>query len=314
MSLTWKLVAANAVVLSVSAVLLMISPTTVSHPVTWTEVITLMVGVSAMVLVNVLIVRDIMRPLRELTTELGQLGWASEPRALPVAGSTEVRQVLTAYNTMTERVHRERAASSVAALAAQEAERKRIARELHDEVGQSLTLALIRLGAARTDPPAAAALDRVEEQINRSLTEVRQLAARLRPGVLDDLGLRSALIALCTDVEAQSPIKVARELDGLNGLDADQELAVYRIAQEALTNVLRHSGAQRAQVTARRDGAAFWLRVADDGAGSQGAEGVGVAGMRERAELAGGRLSISPGEPTGTIVELTIPGADGAAK
>ena len=288
-----KLAVTNAVILVVSAFLLAVMPTTVSYPVTLTEAATMLVGVAVMVVANTLVVSGIMRPLERLTKELGSISSPSAARTLPVTGPIEVRRLVLAYNQMIERVRQAQRAASSAALSGQEAERKRLARELHDQIGQRLTLALLQLAAEQEADPQSPRLAQAISQVEQSLTDVRQLAATLRPGVLDDLGLRAALTALCTDVAAQSPIKVHRRFDGLTGLAAEQELAIYRIAQEALTNVLRHSGATNATVTALRQGDDFVLEVSDDGVGPADAPaGLGVASMRERAELSGGRLEI----------------------
>lgn len=309
MTLSLKLIIGNAAVLVVSAILLAVMPTTVSYPVTLSEVATMIIGVGLMVVLNIWLVRGIMAPLDRLTAELATVRSADAARVLPMTGPPEVRRAVLAYNEMIGRVQQAQRASAVAALDAQEAERKRIARELHDEIGQRLTLALLQLSAL----PADEASNQARSQVEQSLTELRQLAARLRPGVLDDLGLRAALVALCNEISAQSPIAVTRALDAVDGLHPDQELAVYRIAQEALTNVLRHSGASRVEVSAGRRGADFVLQISDDGAGLGGAcPGVGLTGMRERAELAGASLTIGTPERGGTLVILTIPDAYGA--
>ena len=129
---------------------------------------------------------------------------------------------------------------------------------------------------------------------------MRQVARRLRPGVLDDLGLVSALDALAADVTEASGVPVTVEVDAdLPGLGADAELVVYRIAQESLTNVARHAGAHVAELALRREGAAVVLRVTDDGGGigsgiGAGVEGAGIRGMRERALLVGAELRVGP--------------------
>ena len=159
-----------------------------------------------------------------------------------------------------------------------------------------------------------AELGAVTETVRASLDEVRQVARRLRPGVLDDLGLVSALDALAADVTEASGVPVTVEVDAdLPGLGADAELVVYRIAQESLTNVARHAGAHVAELALRREGAAVVLRVTDDGGGigsgiGAGVEGAGIRGMRERALLVGAELRVGPRGTGGTEVWLRVPG------
>ena len=142
---------------------------------------------------------------------------------------------------------------------------------------------------------------------------MRQVARRLRPDVLDDLGLVSALDALAADVAEASGMAVTVDLDpDLPGLGADGELVVYRIAQESLTNVARHAEAQAADLSLRREGAAVVLRVTDDGCGiGPDAEGAGIRGMRERALLVGAELHVGPHPGGGTEVLLRVPGDGG---
>ena len=213
------------------------------------------------------------------------------------AGDPEVRDVAAAVDEMLDRLEAERRESARRALAAQEAERVRIARELHDEVGQALTAVLWMVeGDAR-------------EAVRDALEDVRGIARRLRPEALDDLGLTAALAALTVSVQQASGVRVERALDGdaAARLSADAELVIYRVAQEALTNVVRHADARRAQVTLRSAGDLVVLEVSDDGRGLAGAgEGTGLRGMRERALLVGARLTLGPGEAGGTVVRLAV--------
>ena len=188
-----------------------------------------------------------------------------------------------------------------------------MARELHDEIGQTLTAVTIQAERAADGDPAQAshALRGVADAVRESLDEVRRIARELRPEALDDLGLVNALIALCTRVAAQGGPRVKRELQGqLPPLPAEVELVLYRIAQESLTNTLRHSDADSATVSLEADAGSVTLRVADDGRGMpvelpRGT--AGIAGMRERALLVGGRLTIDSRPGQGTEVRLTIP-------
>ena len=154
------------------------------------------------------------------------------------------------------------------------------------------------------------ALRRVADAVRESLDEVRRIARELRPEALDDLGLVNALIALCNRMGAQDGPSVRRELQGeLPPLSAEVELVLYRIAQEALTNALRHANASSVTVSLQADAELLTLRVTDDGDGMprELASGTaGIAGMRERALLVSGRLSIDSVPRKWTEVRLTI--------
>jgi two-component system sensor histidine kinase UhpB len=225
-----------------------------------------------------------------------------EPRVASLAG---------AFNSMLDRLENERRESARVALAAQERERLRVARELHDEIGQALTAATLKAERAAMGDPAD--LQEVADQIKGSLDDVRRIARELRPEALDDLGLHNALISLCSRVAAQSGVRVERRIEGgFPPLDPDVELVVYRVAQESLTNVVRHAQATRAIVSLQPADGWVVLRVSDDGQGlpeplPEGTAGIG--GMRERALLVGGRLAIASEPGAGTDVELRVPSA-----
>ncbi|MEV4703215.1 sensor histidine kinase [Actinoplanes sp. NPDC049316] len=216
---------------------------------------------------------------------------------------------------MLDRLERERATSAARALSAQEAERQRIAAELHDEIGQTLTAVLLELKrvADHAPPPARDELHEVQETIRTSLDEIRRIARRLRPGVLEELGLVSALKALAAEFSTAG-LTVRHALDGdLTGLGRDVELVLYRVAQEGLTNVARHARARAADLRLSWTPDGVDLRIRDDGTGLRGAaEGAGIQGMRERALLIGAELSVGPadGTGTGTEVHLRVPASD----
>ena len=135
------------------------------------------------------------------------------------------------------------------------------------------------------------------------------MARRLRPGVLEDLGLLSALAALATDFTAHCGAHVRRGFEpGLPPLAADTELVIYRVAQEALTNAARHANADTVELSLGRQGSSVLLRVADNGRGMRGhTEGSGIRGMRERAVLVGGTVTIGPRLDGGTELRLQVP-------
>lgn len=204
----------------------------------------------------------------------------------------------------------------------QEEEQRRLARELHDGLGQTLTALTHQLERLREKldgtvaADVAARLDDSVEMARLALNESRELSRLLRPPVLDDLGLAVALSWLARTLEARTGLKVELALDGLDErLDADVETLVFRLVQEALTNVLRHAGVDRAQVSVRRSGELIALRIADAGRGFDpaavlggGAAGSGLRGMRDRLELFGGRLEIvsAPGQGTRLAAELPL--------
>jgi len=305
----------NVVVLLVSTALLVFSPVTVSAPIVAAEVAVLAVGLLTALVLNAVLLRASLRPLDGLTALMERVDLLRPGERLAASGTGDVAHLIRTFNGMLDRLEAERGASAARALAAQERERQRIARELHDEIGQSLTAVLLGLKRAAdlAPPPVRAELAAVTETVRASLDEVRQVARRLRPDVLDDLGLVSALDALAADVAEASGMAVTVDLDpDLPGLGADGELVVYRIAQESLTNVARHAEAQAADLSLRREGAAVVLRVTDDGCGiGPDAEGAGIRGMRERALLVGAELHVGPHPGGGTEVLLRVPGDGG---
>jgi two-component system sensor histidine kinase UhpB len=213
---------------------------------------------------------------------------------------------------MLERLEAERRRSASAALEAQEDERARVARDLHDEVNQSLTGLLLHLEAARrTAPPELVPeLTETKTLAGRAMDELLSVARQLRPTALDDLGLSAALAAHVEELERRTGIETSFEADGsVSQLDGEAQLVLYRVAQEALSNVARHSGAEHARVRLREDGEAVELTVSDDGRGfsfDEAGGGLGIAGMRERALLVGGELEIESRADAGTTVRLRI--------
>lgn len=311
MSLFWRIFALNAVVLGTATALLLWTPVTVSVPVLLTEAIILVVGMAVMLVANAALLRLGLAPLDRLTKLMTTVDLLRPGQRLPVSGGGEIAEVIRTFNAMLERLETERAASSARALLAQEAERRRIAQELHDEVGQSMTAILLGLKRAADDAPPRLRkeLHEVQEITRESLDEVRRLVRRLRPGVLDDLGLVSALTSLTEDFAAHTGLQVTRRFDAdLPDLAPETELVLYRVAQESLTNVARHANAERVAVALQHTDDGVALTVTDDGSGIKAPrEGAGIRGMRERALLIGGSLEITPAPPTGTRVQLTAP-------
>jgi two-component system sensor histidine kinase UhpB len=311
--LFWRTFALNAAVLIGAGLVLVLSPATVSSPVSLGEATVLAAGTAVMLVLNLVLLRRAFAPLERLAAAMGEVDLLERRRReIPVGeGSAEVVQLATAFDAMLDRLEEERRRSTRVILAAQEEERARIARELHDEVGQGLTAALLHLeraswGAAEDNGSLAEA----REAVRASLEDVRGITLRLRPEALDDLGLRAALIALSDRVKDGAAIEIALELpNAFPQLDADQELVLYRVAQEALTNVVRHADAAHARLALAETDEALLLSVEDDGhgLGREALPGAGLQGMRERALLVGGSLQLGESMHGGALVNLVIP-------
>jgi two-component system, NarL family, sensor histidine kinase UhpB len=208
----------------------------------------------------------------------------------------------------------DRPRASSTALHAQEEERARVARDLHDEVNQSLTGLLLRLEAVReaAPPELESELDETKALANQAMTELLSLARQLRPTALDDLGLAAAIGGQVEQLSRGAlEARLAAEGD-FSDLGDDAQLVVYRVAQEALSNAARHSGAEQIEVRLRRSGdGGVVLEAADDGRGfafDESESGLGIGGMRERALLVGGELTIESRPGAGTTVRLDVPG------
>jgi two-component system sensor histidine kinase UhpB len=234
------------------------------------------------------------------------------PASIDGVGETdEVARIELAFLRMMSRLEAERRRAGSAALRAQEEERARVARDLHDEVNQSLTGLLLRLEAVReaAPPELEAEIAETKALAHQAMRELLSLARQLRPTALDDLGL---VAAIAGQVEQVSRSGVGAELveeGGFSDLDSDVQLVVYRVAQEALSNAVRHSGAERIEVALRRSGDGVELTVSDDGRGfafEESESGLGIAGMRERALLLGGELTIESRPDHGTTVRLSV--------
>ncbi|WP_351228977.1 sensor histidine kinase [Streptomyces sp. NPDC002133] len=313
MSLFWRIFALNAMVLGTATALLLWAPVTVSVPVLLTEAVILVAGLVVMLVANAALLRIGLGPLDRLTKLMTTVDLLRPGQRLPAHGRSEIAEVVRTFNAMLERLEQERATSSARALLAQEAERRRIAQELHDEVGQSMTAILLALkrasDEAEANEPLRDELQQAQEITRESLDEVRRLVRRLRPSVLDDLGLISALTSLTTEFATHTELRVLRQFDpDLPALDQQTELVLYRVAQEALTNVARHAEADRVEVSLRHAKGVVVLSVTDDGRGTGVApEGAGIRGMRERALLTGATLDITSQPKAGTQVRLTVP-------
>ena len=311
MPLFWRVFATNALVLAAATAALALSPATVSSPLALTEAAVLVFGLGAMVALNFALLRRALSPLERLRAFMRGADPLRPGARAPVEDAApELRAVTETFNEMVERLEAERRDSAGRALAAQEGERLRIARELHDEVGQKLTAVMLQLdGLSRSQ--AGLGIEEAREGVRESLKEVRVIARRLRPEALDDLGLASALAALTNSLCDAADMTIERRIDpSLPALHPDAELVVYRVAQEALTNVARHAGCDEARLELRRVDGGVLLEVRDTGVGFEPAdivEGAGIRGMRERALLAGAELETEAAPQAGTTVKLWVP-------
>ncbi|MFD7442848.1 HAMP domain-containing sensor histidine kinase [Streptomyces sp. NPDC059909] len=313
MPLFWRIFGLNALVLGTATALLLWAPVTVSVPVLLTEAVILIGGLAVMLVANAALLRIGLAPLDRLTRLMTKVDLLHPGQRLPVSGHGGVAELISTFNDMLDRLEAERATSAARALSAQESERRRIAQELHDEVGQSMTAVLLGLkrAADQAPEPLRTELRQAQETTRESLDDVRRLARRLRPGVLEDLGLVSALTSLGTDFATHTGLEVRRGFDAdLPPLDRETELVVYRVAQEALTNIARHADAERVELTLRPTPSGVVLCIEDDGRGTGAArEGAGIRGMRERALLIGAGLEIGSRPAGGTRVSLSVPTA-----
>jgi two-component system, NarL family, sensor histidine kinase UhpB len=306
----WRVFAANAAVFALAFALLALAPVTLHASIRVEELVLLLAGLVLMLLVDLLLLRHALTPLDRLARLMGRVDLLRPgQRAVGFEGSSsEVLELAQAFNAMLDRLEDERRESAGRVLAAQEQERLRIARELHDEIGQTLTAVALRAEHASAQAgKERGELAELAEIVQQSLEDVRRISRELRPEALDELGLRGALIALCSRIAEQGGIQVHRRLEGpLPELPAEIELAIYRIAQEALTNAMRHSNASEITVSLVRANGGLVLTVRDNGDGlpEQMIDGGGLSGMRERAMLIGADLDI--GSAVGARVEATL--------
>ncbi len=286
-----------------------------SRPVT-TVVIVVLAVVAAALAANLLVMRRRLAPLEQLIEDMEKVDLNRPASALPasidgVGETEEVERIELAFLRMLRRLEAERRRAGSAALRAQEEERARVARDLHDEVNQSLTGLLLRLEAVREAAPPELEPELAETRglANQAMQELLSLARQLRPTALDDLGLVAAIAGQVEQLQRSGLTAELSADDDFSDLDDDVQLVVYRVAQEALTNAARHSGAERIAATLRRAGDGVELAVADDGRGfafEQSERGLGIGGMRERALLVGGELTIESRPGDGTTVRLAV--------
>jgi len=311
-----RVAAVNAalVVVAVSVTIVVLAPGRVSPLALDEELLVVLASVVLAVLANVLLLRRIVGPLQALTAfargvDLGRLRQRM-PNAVP---TSEAGELALTFNEMLERLESERREFTGRVLQAQEDERLRIAQELHDQVGQDLTAVLLTLSqlSSHVPPRVRRDIEEVRAQVRDSLEGVRRIAIELRPEALDDLGLPSALAVLAERFSEQLGLELTERIAAdLPPLTAQTELVVYRVAQEALTNVARHAAGSRAELTLEHRQGRLLLTVRDYGLGlpRDRTAGTGIRGMRERATLIGADLEVRNGAGgPGTEVRLDAP-------
>jgi two-component system sensor histidine kinase UhpB len=286
----------------------------------------LVVGFAGSALINAAVLTLALQPLHALERTVDRVAAGDlAARAGPVLfRDPDIERLGETLNTMLDVLHEHRAVlqkMSEQVLAAQEDERKRIARELHDETAQALTTLLIRLKIlerARTAPEMRGQIDELRELTAETLEAVRKLAVELRPATLDDLGLVAALEAYTESYGARMPMRVAFAARGFDDreqrLPPQVELVLYRVVQEALTNTAKHADAAEVSVELVRRGDEVVARVTDDGVGFDVEEmmrlrerGLGLFGMQERLALVNGQLVIDSQPAGGTRVQARVP-------
>jgi two-component system, NarL family, sensor histidine kinase UhpB len=310
--LFWQVFGTNALVLTLATLALIFAPVTVSVPVAFTELVILLIGLLLLLGLNLALLRPAFRPFDELANTMRWHDPLSPGERAHVDGGPDVTMLAHTFNEMLDRLETERRESARMALIVQEGERRRIARELHDEVGQTLTAAMLQVeGLAAVIPDELREqLDELRETARSGTQDVRRIARQLRPEALEDLGLQSALAALATGFAEQAHVRVARRLEQTLPLSEEAELVIYRVAQEALTNVARHAEATRVALRLEQERRHIVLTVRDNGRGlPPGAltSSYGIRGMRERAMLIGADLLIDKPPDGGTQVQLCIP-------
>ncbi len=280
-------------------------------------------GLLVSVLINFALLKLALTPLTRLreTMKLAQAGDLT--LKAPITGyDPEADQLAATFNSMLEAIDDLSRSRASHILHAQEEERKRIARELHDETSQVLTSLLISLALVEESVNDNAARERISETralAHQTLRAVRNISLDLRPSALDDLGLLPALRWYIKEYQQKCGIEVELAASGLRErLPADMETALYRIIQESLTNTAKHGHARHAWVTLTDDGLLMRAAVRDDGMGFDAAatlrrpwqdRGLGLAGMMERATLLGGSVEIDSEPGAGTLMTATIPRA-----
>ncbi len=291
----------------------------------------IVVATLLILLTNIVLLRASFRPLFMLLATIREISKGkTDARANLIASDSEVGELAQAFNTMLDKLETARREQTMLILQAQEEEQRRIALELHDEAGQNLTALLIHtelLHQRMQAFPTTAMSEQAQKQLTLGLTQlnvltqqtlegIRDLAQQLRPSVLDDLGLAAAFRWLSEESRQRLHLPVDLTIEGVEGtyekkhLPAAYEIALFRIAQESLTNIARHAHPQHVSLSLIQYTQTIVVCITDDGGGfdmEQIKTGVGIFGMQERAAFLGGKLTLTSQRGKGTIVEATLP-------
>jgi two-component system sensor histidine kinase UhpB len=279
----------------------------------------IVVAALLLLIVNLIVLRRRFSPLETLIARLEEVDPAQPTTqfVLPRTSVEEVERLAITFRRLLDRIEEERRRSGRLVLRAQEEERRRLARDLHDEVNQALTAILLRLQAlSESAPPELAAeIAELKTLVNQAMTELLRLARQLRPASLDDMGLIAALESQISRFSHQTGIQAVLHHEGApEAINEDQQTVIYRVVQEALSNTAQHSDAtfvdfdlrvfptHGVELRVRDNGKGF-----DPGGGTDGGSGIGLAGMAERARLVGGELTVTSSPGSGTRVRLYIP-------
>ena len=265
--------------------------------------------------VNVWMLQRRFAPLEHLIDRIERID-PSERSTFELAGDpvAEIDRLAQSFRRLLQGVDDERRRSGKLVLRAQEEERRRVARDLHDEVNQALTAILLRLQALSQDlpPERSDEVAELKRLASQTMDELLNLARQLRPTALDDHGLLPAIEAQVRGLEERSGIQARLEISGDPAfLDEEKQTVIYRVAQEALANAGRHAHARTVALALEVSGEAAELRIRDDGVGfdpvvSRG-DGLGLDGMVERARLVGGELDLRSSPGAGTELTLRVP-------
>ena len=283
------------------------------HIVRGREALVLGLAVAATLLGNWLLLRRRFEPLDRVISTMEKIDLAKPYTELPPrhrSDSSEVERLENAFGRMVARLESERRQAGRAVIAAQERERHRIAQDLHDEVNQALTAVSLRLQASIEQAPDDLRRELLETKrlAGQAMEELLSLARQLRPAVLDDHGLVAALHSQVREFGERTNIRARFTTKGpIPRLTHEQQLVIYRVTQESLSNVVQHARATRVEVELSFVGRTV-LRISDNGTGFERPRrgGLGLSGMRERALLTGGQLTIFSSKGNGTRVELTM--------
>jgi two-component system sensor histidine kinase UhpB len=279
------------------------------------------VGWLVSVALNFVVLQIAFRPLMDLGKVMSRVQTGERSLRAPLTGfDPQADQLAQTFNTMLEAIDESNRLRANQIITAQEQERKRIARELHDETSQVLTSLLISLAVLEESISTQAARDRIAETrrlAHQTLRAIRNLSIDLRPSALDDLGLLPALRWYVKEYQQKFPIEVDLQASGFKErLPAEMETALYRIVQESLTNVARHAQARKVSIVLKEDADAVYATISDDGHGFDAEKlqktprqerGLGLVGMYERALLLDGTLTMASHIGRGTQIEVRIP-------